>query len=68
MIDREQLIELLNKYFNIGDSDFYICNKVEEAFTLGTMSLDDFSEIDEEIIADIADYLISNNMFFTWIS
>lgn len=50
MIDREQLIELLNKYFNIGDSDFYICNKVEEAFTLGTMSLDDFSEIDEEII------------------
>ena len=34
MIDREQLIELLNKYFNIGDSDFYICNKVEEAFTL----------------------------------
>lgn len=64
MIDREQLIELLNKYFSIGDSDFYICNRVKEAFTLGTMSLDDFSEIDEEIISDIADYLISNNMFF----
>ena len=65
MIDREQLIELLNKYFNVGNSDFYICNRSKEAFTLGTMSLDDFSEIDEEIIADIADYLISNNMFFT---
>ena len=65
MTDSEQLIELLNQYFNVGDSDFYICNRVKEAFTLGTMSLDDFSEIDEDNTADIADYLISNNMFFT---
>ena len=54
------MIELLNKYFEVGDSDFYICNRVKEAFVLGTMSLDDFSEIDEENTADIADYLLAN--------
>lgn len=62
MTERKRLIEILNKYFEIGDSDFYICNRVKEAFSLGTMSLDDFSEIDEEITADIADYLLAHNV------
>ena len=59
---KEKLIELLNKYFNVGDSDFYVCNRVKEAFTLGTMSLDDFSEVDEENTSDIADYLLENGV------
>lgn len=59
---KEKLIELLNKYFNVGDSDFYVCNRVKEAFTLGTMSLDDFSEVDEENTSDIADYLLANGV------
>ena len=62
MTERERLIELLNKYFEIGDSDFYICNRVKEAFNLGTMTLDDFSEIDEENTVDIADYLLANGV------
>ena len=62
MTERERLIELMDKYFEVGDSDFYICNRVKEAFALGTISLDDFSEIDEENTADIADYLLANGV------
>lgn len=62
MTERERLIELLNKYFEVGDSDFYICNRVKEAFYLGTMTLDDFTEIDEENTVDIADYLLANGV------
>ena len=62
MTERERLIEILNKYFEVGDSDFYICNRVKEAFALGTMSLDDFSELDGENTADIADYLLENGV------
>ena len=62
MTERERLIEILNKYFEVGDSDFYVCNRVKEAFALGTMSLDDFSEIDETNTGDIADYLLANGV------
>ena len=62
MTEKERLIELLTKYFEVGDSDFYICNRVKEAFNLGTMTLDDFTEIDEENTVDIADYLLKNNI------
>ena len=59
---REKLIELLNKYFTIGDSYAYNLTRVKEAFAVGTMSLDDFVEFDEEVTADIADHLIANGV------
>lgn len=65
MTERERLIRLLDKYFGVGDSDFYICNRVKEAFALGTMRLDDFSEIDEENTADIADYLLAKGVILS---
>ena len=59
---REKLIELLNKYFDIGDSYAYNLTRVKTAFEVGTMSLEDFEEFDEETITDLADYLIKNGV------
>lgn len=61
MNEREKLIEILSKYFNIGDSDTYILTRVKEGFAVGTVTIDDFQEFDEENVADLADYLIKNN-------
>jgi hypothetical protein len=59
---REKLIALLGKYFDIGDSYAYNLTRVKTAFEVGTMSLEDFEEFDEETIADLADYLIENGV------
>ena len=59
---REKLVELLAKYFDIGDSYSYNLTRVKSAFSCGTMGFDDFEEFDEETVADIADYLIANGV------
>lgn len=58
---RDRLIELLAKYFTIGDSYAYNLTRVKEAFAVGTVTIDDFVEFDDEVVADIADYLLANN-------
>jgi hypothetical protein len=60
--DREKLVELLAKYFNIGDSYAYNLKRVKSAFACGTMGIDDFEEFDEETVDDIADHLIANGV------
>ena len=55
---RDKLIELLSQYFNIGDCYAYNLTKDKSAFGIGTMSLDDFAEFDDDTISDIVDYLI----------
>ena len=66
---REKLVELLAKYFDIGDSYAYNLTKVKSAFACGTMGFDDFEEFDQETVADIADYLIANGVTVQeWIS
>lgn len=62
--DREKLIELLARYFTIGDSYAYNLTRVKSAFAVGTVSLDDFVEFDDEVIADIANYLVTNGVSF----
>lgn len=62
MTDREKLIEILAKYFDIGDSYAYNLTREKSAFSVGTMSLDDFEEFDEDTIEDIADYLLANGV------
>ena len=62
MEQREKLIEILSQYFTIGDSDEYSLIRDKSAFAIGTMSLDDFVEFDEEKVADIADYLFAHNV------
>ena len=59
---REKLVELLSKYFNIGDSYAYNLTRVKSAFACGTVGLDDFEEFDDETLGDITDYLIANGV------
>ncbi len=55
---RERLIQLLSRYFNIGDSYTYNLTRVKSAFDVGTVGLDDFEEYTEDNVADLADYLL----------
>lgn len=48
---------VLTKYFGIGDSDCYHLTRVKEAFALGTMTLEDFVEFDEESVENILNYI-----------
>lgn len=57
-LNRDKLIELLGKYFSIGDSDTYELTRAKEAFEIGTMTFDDFVEWNEDNVADLADWLI----------
>ena len=66
---KEKLVELLSKYFNIGDSYAYNLTRVKSAFACGTVGFDDFEEFDEETVSDIADHLIASGVTVQeWIS
>lgn len=58
---KEELRQSLVDYFNIGDSYAYSLTRCKEAFSVGTMTLDDFEEFDDELIDDIVEYI--NNKF-----
>ena len=58
MLDKEKLKEILMQYFNIGDSYTYNLMRVKEGFAVGTVTLDDFEEFDEEIIDDLVEYIL----------
>lgn len=55
---RERLIQLLSRYFNIGDSYTYNLKRVKSAFAVDTVYLEDFDEYTENDVANLADYLI----------
>lgn len=59
-ISRERLVEVLMQYFTIGDSYTYELTRVKEAFAVGTMTLKDFVELDDEKVEDLCDYIMSN--------
>ena len=59
---RERLIQLLSRYFNIGDSYTYNLTRVKTAFDVGTVGLDDFEEYTEDDVANLADRLIENGV------
>ena len=59
---REKLVELLSKYFDIGDSYCYNLTRTKDAFACGTMGFDDFEEFDDETVADIAENLIAHGV------
>lgn len=62
MNERDRLIELLSQYFNIGDSYAYNLTRVKSAFGVGTVSVDDFEEFDDDTIAELADHLLANGV------
>lgn len=59
---REKLAAILSDYFHIGDSYHYTLGRSKEAFGMGTMSLDDFTEYGEETIAELVDHLLANGV------
>ena len=59
---KERLVELLNRYFQIGDSYSYNLMRAKEAFEIGTMTFDDFVEFDDETTSDLADFLLLNGV------
>ena len=62
MTQREKLIEILSRYFQIGDSYAYNLTRDKEAFAVGTMDLDDFEEFDDFTVSYIADHLLENGV------
>lgn len=60
MLDRGKLKEILIQYFDIGDSYTYNLTRVKEGFAVGTVTIEDFEEFDEEIIDDIVDYILEH--------
>lgn len=62
MNTKDKLKDLLMEYFSIGDSYSYNLTRVKSAFTVGTVSLEDFEEFDESVIDDIVEYLLKNNV------
>ena len=62
MTQKERLVEILSRYFQIGDSYAYNLTRDKTAFSVGTMHLDDFEEFDEVTVEDIAEYLLTNGV------
>ena len=62
-LDKEKLIKILEDYFGFSDqwhdgTYFYNLNRVKEAFNIGTMTTDDFTEMEYEQIEELADLII----------
>jgi len=60
-IDKEKLVEKLYNYFGFNSKDgtyIYNLTRVKSAFNVGTMTLDDFEEIDDDFIYGLADFIL----------
>ena len=55
---RERLMQLLSRYFNIGDSYTYNLTRDKAGFAVGTVDLDDFEEYTDDDMTQLADYLL----------
>lgn len=55
---KEMLIDFFTKWAGIGDSYIYDLTRVKEAFSVGTISIDDFVEWDEKRIGILVDELL----------
>lgn len=60
MKNKKELIQILSKYFCIGNSYTYELMRHKDAFEIGTMSLDDFVEWNSSNIEDLAEYIFSS--------
>lgn len=59
-MDYEELKEVIDEYFDIGDSYVYKLTRVKEGFAYGTVTLDDFVEWSEEETEDLARYILKH--------
>lgn len=58
-VDRENLYSILYQYFCIGDSYTYELTRVKEAFSYGTVTIEDFEEWCSDNIKDLTNYIIN---------
>lgn len=59
--DKESLVNMLVDWFGLNDRDgtyFYNLTRVKEAFGYGTMTLDDFTEVEYDQVAELADEVL----------
>jgi len=56
----KNLVELLSRYFDIGDSYTYNLTRSKTAFAVGTMTLEDFEEFDNDSVENLAEFLVEN--------
>lgn len=62
-MDRQKLIKVLESFFGFSESwedgtYFYNLNRVKSAFNVGTMAIDDFTEIEYWQLEELADLII----------
>ena len=58
----EKLMQILADYFELNDTYAYNLTRDKRAFSVGTVTIDDFEEFNMDVIADIADFLIKNGV------
>lgn len=59
----DRLKEILDDYFDVGrDTYAYNLTRDKRAFDVGTITLADFEEFDEDTTADLAHYLVKNGV------
>ena len=59
-MDRDKLTNKLFEYFGFNTKDgtyIYCLQRTKSAFQVGTMTLEDFEEIDEGFICELADFI-----------
>ena len=62
-LNRDQIAEKFNEFFDINSKDgtyVYNLTRVKEAFGYGTMTIEDFEEVDEVFIYELADFILDN--------
>lgn len=55
-----KLFNILSDYFALDDCYTYNLSRSKEAFGLGTMTIDDFEQWNEENILDLTNYIMEN--------
>ena len=56
---QKHLPDIISDYFDIGDSYAYNLTRDKTAFSVGTMSLEDFEEFNDETVNDLVNYIIN---------
>ena len=57
----DSLQDILNQYFDVpNDTYAYNLTRVKSAFDIGTMTMEDFEEFNEETTRDLAEYIIKH--------
>jgi hypothetical protein len=59
--EREELVDKLAEYFGFNGKDgtyYHILTRAKESFGYGTMKVDDFQEMNEDDLYELADFLL----------